>query len=80
MTEYNIVYFVVWSLAFLSMVVVPRQRDYLFYAQVTILALFVALKYETGYDWPVYQAHYLQTSLGDEFYIDNSDKLMKSNT
>ena len=69
MTEYNIVYVVVWSLAFLSMVVVPRQRDYLFYAQVTILALFVALKFETGYDWPVYQAHYLQTSLGDEFYI-----------
>jgi hypothetical protein len=70
MIDYNVVYVVVWSLAFLSMVVVPRQRDYLFYGQVVLMTLFVALKFETGYDWPVYEAHYLQASVGDQFYIE----------
>jgi hypothetical protein len=70
MIDYNVVYIAVWSLAFLSMVVIPRQRNYLFYVQVIILTLFVALKYETGYDWPVYQAHYIQKALGNQFYIE----------
>lgn len=69
MIDYNVVYVVVWGLAFISMLTERDQEKYIFYMQVLILALFLALKFETGYDWPVYEAHFLQVSAGGEFYL-----------
>ena len=57
------------GLAFISMLTERDQEKYIFYMQVLILALFLALKFETGYDWPVYEAHFLQVSAGGEFYL-----------
>ncbi len=70
MTNYIIVYVVVWGLVCISMWAGPVAKKYLFLTQVVILALFVALKFETGYDWPVYEAHYLQVSTGDIFNLN----------
>ncbi len=69
MIEYNLIYVGVWGLALLSMVVGPFWKGYLFWGQVAVLSLFVALKFETGYDWPVYEMHYLQASMGESFNL-----------
>lgn len=70
MIDYNIVYVAVWGLAILSLMVRPAWGSYIFFAQVAILSLFVALKFETGYDWPVYESHFLQVAAGDVYSLD----------
>jgi len=69
MIEYNLIYAGVWGLALLSMVVGSFWKRYLFGGQVAVLSLFVALKFETGYDWPVYEMHYLLASMGGSFNL-----------
>ncbi|MFS2199778.1 MULTISPECIES: EpsG family protein [Pseudomonas] len=70
MTQYNIVYVVVWLLAILSLRKDNLPSAWLFFLQVTLLALFVGLKFQTGYDWPIYEAHYAAVQSGEAFYLD----------
>lgn len=70
MTQYNIIYALVWLLAILSLKKNKLPSMWLFFVQVMFLALFVALKFQTGYDWPIYEAHYATIQRGDSFYLD----------
>lgn len=57
MTVYNILYFFVWVLGILSYSK-GVKRTYIYYIQSSIIVLFAALRFQTGYDWPVYQSYY----------------------
>ncbi|WP_247255396.1 EpsG family protein [Pseudomonas moorei] len=70
MTQYNLVYFVVWLLAILSLKRNNHSSLWLYCFQALVLALFVGLKFQTGYDWPIYEAHYAAVQGGEEFYLD----------
>lgn len=70
MIDYNLVYVAVWALAFISIMVKPSQSKCIFYCQVAVVALFVALRFETGYDWPVYEAHYVSATMGEQFNLE----------
>lgn len=68
MLEYNIVYFFVWVLALLSY---DKNLNYefLFRIQSLIIIFFSALRFQTGYDWPVYEEHYNSVSAGADFNL-----------
>ncbi|WPN99854.1 EpsG family protein [Pseudomonas sp. MUP55] len=70
MFDYNLVYLAVWGLAFISILVRNLKVDYLYVMQISILTLFLALKFETGYDWPVYEAHFFNVSAGESFNLN----------
>lgn len=71
MAAYYLVYSVVWLIAIFDQLVklTPAQRQFLYYTQVVVLVLFAAGRFETGYDWPTYQAHYESLASGDGFYL-----------
>lgn len=69
MIEYNIIYASVWFLAVLSLKRIGSPSIYLFSIQVALLALFVGLKFQTGYDWPIYEGHYEATQQGESYYL-----------
>ncbi len=69
MIEYNFIYLSVWAIALLSLVINSRGFKYLFFLQTLILAFFAAIRFETGYDWPVYEDHFMKISSGDWFYL-----------
>jgi hypothetical protein len=69
MTEYNFVYLIVWGVALVSLMANASGQKYLFFMQTLILALFVAVRFETGYDWPVYENHFMQIASNDDFYL-----------
>ncbi|WP_285420652.1 EpsG family protein [Pseudomonas sp. efr-133-TYG-5] len=70
MTQYNIVYGLVWLLAILSLRKNSQPSVYLYLLQVMLLAFFVGFKFQTGYDWPIYEAHYAAVANGEAFYLE----------
>lgn len=70
MTYYNYLYAFVWLMAVLSLKKSNLPSVWLFSFQVIFLALFVGLKFQTGYDWPIYEAHYAAIQRGESFYLD----------
>ncbi|PKH16636.1 hypothetical protein BI292_19240 [Pseudomonas sp. 43NM1] len=70
MTQYNIIYALVWLLAVISVRKHSLPSVYLFFVQVMLLALFVGLKFQTGYDWPIYESHYVAIQEGGNFYLN----------
>lgn len=61
MWEYNLVYVIVWCIGLFSQVsgLTRFGRDFLFFLQFLVLSLFSAFRFETGYDWPVYQSYFV---------------------
>ena len=57
MVIYNVMYIFLWGMAVLSYSKDVRINK-IFSVQVLILLLFTALRFQTGYDWPVYQSYY----------------------
>ncbi len=70
MAQYNIIYALVWFLAILSLKKNSLPSVWLFFVQTTLLALFVGFKFQTGYDWPIYEAHYAAIEQQGGFYLD----------
>jgi len=70
MTQYNVVYVLVWLLAIFSLRKNSQASVYIFLGQVILLAFFVGLKFQTGYDWPIYEAHYAAVANGETFYLE----------
>jgi len=58
MTPYLVVYSIVWLCAIIGSATSSKTGDRLFFIQSAILVSFSALKFETGYDWPVYERNY----------------------
>ncbi|MCS0611377.1 EpsG family protein [Massilia kyonggiensis] len=58
MIEYFVVYAALWSLAVAHSFRPERKTNLFFWTQGALLTCFAALRFETGYDWPVYAAHY----------------------
>ncbi|HHW4413293.1 TPA: EpsG family protein [Citrobacter gillenii] len=57
MAIYNSMYIILWVMAIISYSKNIKISQ-VFFLQVLILSLFTALRFQTGYDWPVYQAYY----------------------
>ncbi|MBU5604575.1 MULTISPECIES: EpsG family protein [Citrobacter] len=57
MTIYNIMYILLWGMALISYSKNFKVNQ-VFFVQVLVLSLFTALRFQTGYDWPVYQTYY----------------------
>ncbi|MCI0994211.1 EpsG family protein [Pseudomonas corrugata] len=70
MMQYNIIYALIWMLALLSLKKTTFPSVVIYAFQVTLLSLFVGLKFQTGYDWPIYESHYNAIRSGEEFYLD----------
>lgn len=58
MIEYFMVYALLWILAYLQAIKSNTESNKLFWMQGVVLLVFSALRFETGYDWPVYSSHY----------------------
>lgn len=59
MSEYFAIYVCLWLLALAhSILRQGKLKDRIFILQGGILAIFAALRFETGFDWPIYSAHY----------------------
>lgn len=58
MTEYFIVYVLLWILAGLNALKDSQSSNKFYWMQGGIVLIFSAFRFETGYDWPVYDAHY----------------------
>lgn len=69
MIEYIYVYFFVWSFALFSLVTNGKIKNLFFVIQTLILAIFLAARFETGYDWPVYESHFLTVASGERFHL-----------
>ncbi|WP_438866899.1 EpsG family protein [Pseudomonas sp. L1(2025)] len=70
MIDYNVVYVAIWIMAIFSVFIRSDWSRYLFYIQATFMALFLAFRFETGYDWPVYKSHYLHVAAGETFQLN----------
>ncbi|KFF43315.1 hypothetical protein JH25_05900 [Pseudomonas sp. BRG-100] len=70
MFDYNLVYVLIWGIAFISILLPQIKNIHLYIIQVGILTLFLALKFETGYDWPVYEAHFVNVAAGEAFNLN----------
>jgi hypothetical protein len=57
MAIYNSIYIILWVMAIISYSKNIKINQ-VFFIQVLVLSLFTALRFQTGYDWPVYQAYY----------------------
>ncbi|WON76293.1 EpsG family protein [Serratia sp. UGAL515B_01] len=68
MTVYNIIYFTVWLLALLSYCK-GFSSNALYRVQSLIIILFASIRFQTGYDWPVYEEHYNSLSSGSVFSL-----------
>jgi len=63
MTPYFVMYGILWGIAIISTRYGKRTNNNLFIVQGALLVLFTALKFETGFDWPVYKHEYENESL-----------------
>lgn len=70
MIDYNVVYIIIWSLAFFSILSRPDWVKYLLYVQVIVMALFLAFRFQTGYDWPTYESHYIHVVASEPFHLE----------
>ncbi|EJL04060.1 membrane protein, putative [Pseudomonas fluorescens Q2-87] len=70
MMQYNVIYALIWVLALLSLKKATSPSVAIYTFQVALLSLFVGLKFQTGYDWPIYESHYNAIRSGEEFYLD----------
>lgn len=58
MTIYWLIFLIVWGCAGLSLSLGMIKAKILYRVQSFVLIAFASLKFETGYDWPVYKQHY----------------------
>ncbi|WP_445571513.1 EpsG family protein [Pseudomonas sp. E102] len=70
MMQYNLIYASIWMLSLLSLKKTGSPSTAIYSFQVALLSLFVGLKFQTGYDWPIYESHYNAIRSGEEFYLD----------
>lgn len=70
MMQYNVIYALIWMLALLSLKKTASSSKMIYAFQVALLSLFVGLKFQTGYDWPIYELHYDAIRSDQEFYLD----------
>lgn len=78
MSEYFLVYICIWALALTHSLMQADTNDRIFKIQGIILVALAALRFETGYDWPVYGAHYRKDALGDAFVFEPGYELLVS--
>ncbi|WP_434557973.1 EpsG family protein [Pseudomonas sp. Z5-35] len=69
MMQYNVIYALIWMLALLSLKRTTSPSTAIYALQVALLSLFAGLKFQTGYDWPIYESHYNAIRSGEEFYL-----------
>jgi hypothetical protein len=76
MNEYFYVYAGLWTLALLHSARPSARPGLIFGLQGVVLAGFAALRFETGYDWPVYGAHYNGTAATVELMFEPGYELL----
>jgi hypothetical protein len=76
MSSYFIIYGVLWLLALLRSLTSVKKTNAIFFLQVALLMAFSALRFETGYDWPVYGSHYEGDGVGANLIFEPGYELL----
>lgn len=76
MSSYFVVYAVLWILAMLRSFSRAEESRAFFSLQVVLLAAFSSLRFETGYDWPVYGSHYEGEGVGASLTFEPGYELL----